>query len=73
MSSSHGRKPKHLASSPFAPPAEVVVETYVTDDRVCHDLHGIGRVTGVDSHAITVDFGDKVVRIQPPYPKLQHL
>ena len=49
------------------------METYDVDDRVCHDLYGLGKVTRVDSHAVTVDFGSQSVRITPPYAKLQHL
>jgi hypothetical protein len=51
----------------------VVVETYAVDDRVCHDVYGLGKVTAIDSHAVTVDFGSQRVRIKPPYAKLQHL
>ncbi len=49
------------------------METFDVDDRVCHDLYGLGKVTRVDSHAVTVDFGSQSVRITPPYAKLQHL
>ena len=42
-------------------------------DRVCHDVHGMGRVIAVDSHAVTVDFGSQPIRVKPPYPKMQHL
>ncbi|MCD6638974.1 MAG: hypothetical protein LT071_03570 [Nocardioides sp.] len=73
MTSSRSPQRKHLASSPFAPPVEQIVETYHVDDKVCHDLYGLGKVVGVDSHAVTVDFGDKTVRIKPPYAKLEHL
>lgn len=73
MTSSPSPRRKHLSSSPFAPAVEPIVETFVVDDRVCHDVYGLGRVVGVDSHAVTIDFGDKTVRIKPPYAKLQHL
>ena len=73
MTSSHSAKRKHLASSPFAPEVEPTVETFEVDDKVCHDLYGLGKVVRVDSHAVTVDFGDKAVRIKPPYAKLEHL
>lgn len=73
MTNPSGPRPKHLPSSPFAPAPEVVVETFDVDDRVCHDLYGLGKVTRVDSHAVTVDFGSQSVRITPPYAKLQHL
>ena len=73
MTSSHGSRPRHLSSSPFAPAAEAVVEVFEVGDRVCHDLYGLGTVTHLDSHAVTVDFGEQSVRIKPPYAKLQHL
>ena len=73
MTSSHGSRPKHLSSSPFAPATEAVVEVFEIGDRVCHDLYGLGSVSAVDSHAVTVDFGAQSVRIKPPYAKLQHL
>ena len=38
-----------------------------------HDIYGLGQVTHLDSHAVTVDFGSKAVRIAHPYPKLHHL
>lgn len=71
--SSHGSRPKHLSSSPFARPPEVVVETFEVDDRVSHDVYGLGKVVKVDSHAVTVDFGAQLVRITPPFAKLHHL
>ncbi|MDZ5660656.1 hypothetical protein SFC79_02670 [Nocardioides sp. S-58] len=73
MSNPSGSRPKHLKSSPFAPAPEVVVENYDIGDRVSHDLYGLGTVTKVDSHAVTVDFGSQAVRIKPPFAKMQHL
>lgn len=64
---------KHLASSPFAPKPEPVIEVYNVGDKVCHDLYGMGRVIGCEAHAVSVDFGARTVRIPSPYPKLQHL
>ena len=73
MTSSRGPRPKHLASSPFKPAAEPVVEVFEVDDRVTHDLYGLGRVVRMDAHAATVDFGSQVLRVAHPYPKLHHL
>jgi hypothetical protein len=73
MTSSSSSRRKHLPSSPFAPAVEPEVATYAVGEKVCHDLYGLGKVVGVDSHAVTVDFGDKAVRIKPPYAKLEHL
>ena len=73
MTTPRGSRPKHLASSPFKPPATPVVEVFEVGDRVTHDLYGLGQVTHVDSHAATVDFGSRSVRIAHPYPKLHHL
>ena len=73
MTTPSGRRPKHLASSPFKPAAEPVVEVFEVGDRVTHDLYGLGQVTHVDSAAVTADFGSKTVRIAHPYPKLHHL
>ena len=64
---------KHLASSPFQPKPEPVIEVYARDDQVCHDLYGVGRVVGVEAHAVSVDFGSQTVRLTSPYAKLQHL
>ena len=65
---------RHLASSPFAPEPDLVVETYTVDDRVSHDKYGLGRVVGTEEGAVTVDFGTQtVVRIVSPYAKLEKL
>lgn len=73
MTSSNGSRPKHLSSSPFKPAVEPDIEVFEVGDRVSHDLYGLGRVTQVDSHAVTVDCGAQSVRIRPPYAKLHHL
>ncbi|WP_235537146.1 hypothetical protein [Nocardioides sp. Soil805] len=46
---------------------------YAVGDQVCHDLYGLGRVLNVEAHAVSIDFGDKTVRITSPYAKLEHL
>jgi hypothetical protein len=73
MNNSNGSRPKHLRSSPFAAAPEAVVKVFEVDERVSHDLHGLGKVVGVDSHAVTVDFGSQTLRITPPFAKLHHL
>ena len=73
MSTFPGSKLKHLASSPFKPDPEPIIEVFAVDDKVCHNLYGLGKVTGVEAHAVTVDFGNQTVRIPSPYPKLQQL
>lgn len=61
------------SSSPFQPKPELEIEVYAVGDQVCHDLYGLGRVVGVEAHAVSVDFGAKTVRITSPYAKLEHL
>lgn len=70
-SSASGRR--HLASSPFAPRPEPVIEVFAVDDRVSHDSHGLGRVITIETGAVTVDFGSQTLRIVTPYSKLHHL
>jgi hypothetical protein len=64
------RKP---SSSPFQPKPEREIAVYAVGDQVCHDLYGLGRVLGVEAHAVSVDFGARTVRITSPYAKLEHL
>lgn len=64
---------RHLASSPFQPDPEEVVEVYSVDERVIHDRYGLGRVVAVETSAITVDFGDQSVRLVSPFAKLAKL
>jgi hypothetical protein len=64
---------RHLASSPFQPEPEKVVERFSVDDRVSHDTYGLGRVVSDETTAITVDFGSTVVRIVTPFHKLEKL
>lgn len=73
MSSSSGPRRRHLATSPFAPEPEPVIESYAVDDRVCHDLYGLGRVVNAEANAVTVNFSDRTVRITSPYAKMQPL
>ena len=73
MTSSDGQRPKHLSSSPFAPKVEATVENFEVDDRITHDLYGLGRVVNVEAHAVSVDFGERTLRIVSPYSKLHQL
>jgi hypothetical protein len=66
-------RPRHLASSPFQPDPEPVIEIFERDDLVSHDVHGVGRVVGVESGAVSVDFGSKVLRVTSPYSKMTKL
>ncbi len=43
---------------------------YAVDDLVSHDSYGVGRVVGVESAAVSVDFRDKTVRITSPFAKM---
>ncbi|CAM3588431.1 hypothetical protein [Nocardioides zeicaulis] len=61
------------SSSPFKKAPEPVIETFEKDDRVSHDLYGLGRVVNVEAQAVSVDFGERVLRITSPYAKLHHL
>lgn len=61
---------RHLASSPFQPEPDPVIETFGLGDLVTHDSHGLGRVIGVEPDAVTVDFGAQTVRVTSPYRKM---
>jgi hypothetical protein len=73
MTTSSGRRPRHLASSPFQPDPEPTIELYDMDDMVSHDAYGMGRVVGVESDAVTVDFRNQTVRVRSPYSKMSKL
>ena len=61
---------RHLASSPFRPDPEPVIEQYTSGDLVSHDAYGMGRVVAVEPDAVTVDFGTQTVRITSPFRKM---
>jgi predicted 2-oxoglutarate/Fe(II)-dependent dioxygenase YbiX len=61
---------RHLASSPFRPDPEPVIEQYASGDLVSHDAYGMGRVVAVEADAVTVDFGSQTVRITSPFRKM---
>lgn len=64
---------RRQSSSPFKSAPEPVIETFEKGDRVTHDSHGLGRVVQVEAHAVSVDFGDRTIRIVSPYAKLHLL
>lgn len=64
---------RHLASSPFQPEPERVVERYAAGDRVSHDAHGLGVVISVDPHGVSVDFGGAAVRVPSPFVRMEKL
>ena len=64
---------RHLLSSPFAPKVEPELESFELHDRVSHQAHGLGRVVGRESAAVTVDFGDCKHRIVSPFHLLERL
>lgn len=66
-------KRRHLASSPFQPQAEPVIEQFALEDRISHDTYGVGRVIGQEPEAVTVDFGTQTVRIVSPFHKMEKL
>jgi hypothetical protein len=73
MAASSGSRRPHLASSPFKPPPDPVVEQYVLEDRVSHDAYGLGRIIRVDASGVTVDFRDRTIRISTPFRKMTKL
>lgn len=70
----HAGSRRHLASSPFKPPAPQVVPVFTVDERVTHDKYGLGRVVSVETdQAVVVDFGSTQVRLVRPFDKLSSL
>jgi hypothetical protein len=64
---------RHLASSPFQPDPEPIIEVYALDDLVSHDSYGMGRVVSLEPAAVTVDFRSQKVRITSPFHKMARL
>ncbi len=73
MTTSPRTQPRHLATSPFKPKPEVVVERYDCGDLVSHDIHGLGSVVSTDAHGVTVNFGAKTLRVVSPFAKMEKL
>ena len=66
-------KQRHLASSPFKPDPEPIIEIFEVDDVVSHDSYGLGKVVTVDTSAVMVDFGAQTVRVKSPFTKMEKL
>ncbi len=73
MTTHSGSQRRHLASSPFKPRIEPEIERFELHDRVSHQSYGLGRVVGAESAAVTVNFGNRTLRIVSPYHKLERL
>ncbi|USQ78961.1 hypothetical protein NF556_15210 [Ornithinimicrobium faecis] len=73
MTSRSSAQRSHLASSPFKPKIEPEIESFDLDDRVSHQTYGLGRVIGLESAAVSVDFGDCTRRIVSPFHRLELL
>ncbi|HEY9293775.1 MAG TPA: hypothetical protein VIP98_21055 [Microlunatus sp.] len=73
MTTRSGPGRPHLATSPFKPQPEPLIERFILGDRVSHDTYGLGRVTGADASAVTVDFDSRTVRVVSPYRKMKKL
>lgn len=73
MSTSSRAVRRHLASSPFQPEPEPIIEQFELNDLVSHDSHGVGRVVGMEAGAVTVDFRTKTVRVTSPFHKMSRL
>lgn len=72
MATSAGPR-RHLASSPFPPDPEPIIEQFAMGDLVTHDSYGMGRVIQVEAAAVTVDFRNQIVRIPSPFHKMSYL
>ncbi len=73
MTTAPRARQRHLASSPFAPKVEPIIEEFACDDLVAHDSFGLGRVISAEASAVTVDFRNQTVRITSPFHKLAKL
>ncbi|MEU7029296.1 hypothetical protein AB0A60_21745 [Streptomyces sp. NPDC046275] len=69
------RAPKRpLPTSPFKAPVAPPPRQFAAGDRVTHDVHGLGRVIGIeDGVAAVVDFGSAPERIVSPYARMSKL
>ncbi|MFD4603646.1 CarD family transcriptional regulator [Streptomyces sp. NPDC058464] len=64
---------RHLPTSPFKAPVTRAPEHFAIGDQVTHDVHGLGRVVGIEDAAALVDFGSAQMRILSPYAKMTKL
>jgi hypothetical protein len=70
---SSARPRRHLASSPFRPDPEPIIEQFVLGDLVSHDVYGMGHVVQADASAVMVDFRSATVRVPSPFAKMSKL
>lgn len=61
---------RHLASSPFRPDPEPIVEQYALGDLVSHDTYGVGHVVQSEKGAVMVDFRSQTVRLTSPFARM---
>ena len=65
---------RFLPTSPFKSPVVVPPQQFAVGDQVPHDVHGLGRVIGIEvGIATVVDFGSAQQRILSPYAKMSKL
>ncbi|MFF5450565.1 hypothetical protein ACFY40_04860 [Streptomyces sp. NPDC012950] len=65
---------RFLPTSPFKAPIAPPPKQFAVGDQVTHDVHGLGRVTGIEGGiAAVVDFGSTQERILSPYAKMSKL
>ncbi|MFC8586527.1 hypothetical protein ACFUGD_18580 [Streptomyces sp. NPDC057217] len=65
---------RFLPTSPFKAPIAPPPKQFAVGDQVTHDVHGLGRVTGIEGGiAALVDFGSTQERILSPYAKMSKL
>ncbi|MFJ8661218.1 hypothetical protein [Streptomyces sp. NPDC093795] len=65
---------RFLPTSPFKAPVALPPKQFAVGDQVTHDVHGLGRVVGIeDGIAAVVDFGLAQQRILSPYAKMSKL
>ena len=67
------RQKRPIASSPFRPDPEPVIEQYALGDLVSHDSYGVGHVVQMEAAAVMVDFRSQKVRITSPFHKMAKL
>jgi len=67
MTTTSGIPRRRLASSPFQPDPEPIIERFAIEEQVSHDSYGVGRVVGTDAGGVTVDFRTHTVRIKSPF------
>ena len=72
MTTSRGRR--RPPGSPFRDPVAKPVKVFEVDDRVTHDVCGLGRVVSVeDAIAVSVAFNGRTLRVTAPYDQLHKL